>query len=618
VKIINKYVLREHVGPLTFALTALTSLLLLNYIAKQFGSLVGKGLPWQVILEFFLLSVPFTVAMTLPMAILVATLYAFSRLASENEITALKASGVSMRRLLLPVIGGGAALAVVMLVFNDQVLPRANHRLRTLQNDIARKKPTFTLREQVINEVSPGKFFLRANHLDTEMSNRMREITIYDLGDPMRRKTIYADSGNMELAPNAKDLFLTLYDGYMQEAPKNEPGQLQRLFYKVDNVIVKGVANQLELSKEDAYKGDREMSVCEMQRELEKHSLDAAVARYNLQDVLLKGVRQATTGAQAVMTVDAPPPSTGLGADAMQAGHTRIPTGFKARPARGLGPAYCAMLRTADKVKLPKFALRSAYAATLPAQDTTKPKKDTTKKDSTKKAAAPTDSGTRRDSSAPPKPAVVQQASQAPTPVPMPVPTPVVPPAGSVQPAVPNVIKPDSARIMTPTLPRPATMPTANPSFTPLNVMTAVAAARARVNDNRLRINRFEVEIQKKFALAVACIVFVLIGAPIALRFPRGGVGLTIGVSLFVFALYYVGLIAGEALADHGYLSPFWAMWGANVVLTSVAAVMLSRMGKEGATARGGDIGEILDALRTWRTNTMARFRMPQAGRRVL
>ena len=87
-KILNRYVLKEHVGPFVFAVTALTSLMLLQYIARRFGDLVGKGIGWQVILEFFVLSIPFTVAMTLPMAVLVAVLYAFSRLGSENEVTA--------------------------------------------------------------------------------------------------------------------------------------------------------------------------------------------------------------------------------------------------------------------------------------------------------------------------------------------------------------------------------------------------------------------------------------------------------------------------------------------------------------------------------------------------
>ena len=61
-KILTKYILKEHLAPLLFSLSALTSLMLLNYVAKQFGQLVGKGLPPRVIAEFLLLSVPFTVA----------------------------------------------------------------------------------------------------------------------------------------------------------------------------------------------------------------------------------------------------------------------------------------------------------------------------------------------------------------------------------------------------------------------------------------------------------------------------------------------------------------------------------------------------------------------------
>ncbi len=95
-------------------------------------------------------------------------------------------------------------------------------------------------------------------------------------------------------------------------------------------------------------------------------------------------------------------------------------------------------------------------------------------------------------------------------------------------------------------------------------------------------MNRYDVEIQKKFALSAACIVFVLIGAPIALRFPRGGVGLVIGVSLGVFAIYYVGLIAGESLADRAFLTPFWAMWAANVILTIVGLVAPGAHGTRG------------------------------------
>ena len=153
-KIISRYVLREHVGPFLFALTALTSLMLLNFISRQFGELVGKGLPGSVIGEFFLLSIPFTIALTVPMSVLVAVLYAFSRLAAENEVTALKASGVSpWRARVSGARRGGVVMSIVLLAFNDQVLPRANHRLKTLQDDISQTKPTFLLKEQVINAI---------------------------------------------------------------------------------------------------------------------------------------------------------------------------------------------------------------------------------------------------------------------------------------------------------------------------------------------------------------------------------------------------------------------------------------------------------------------------------
>jgi lipopolysaccharide export system permease protein len=149
--------------------------------------------------------------------------------------------------------------------------------------------------------------------------------------------------------------------------------------------------------------------------------------------------------------------------------------------------------------------------------------------------------------------------------------------------------------------------PRVDPSVALAQATAQIDAARIRMQDTEQSMNGYDVEIQKKFALAVACIVFVLLGAPIALRFPRGGVGLTIAVSLGVFALYYVCLIAGEELANRGYVPPFWAMWAANVLFTIIGLVLLARMGREGATARGGDVGEAVEQLKTWVARQMRR-----------
>src|SRR5881397_1556929 len=231
VRTINRYLLRQHVAPLGFALAALTSLMLIQQVAKQLSSLLGKGLPTGVIIEVFVLAV------TLPMAVLVAVLHVFTRLASDNEITALQAGGVSVTRIIAPVLGGAAVVALLSFLWNDQVLPRSNHRLRTLQVDIQRKKPSFTLKEQVINEVVPEQFFLRATHIDPN-TNKLKDVTIYDLEDAERRRIITARSGRMAYTPGGRDLYLTLEDGDIRGVNRTDPTQFNRTLFRVNRIRV--------------------------------------------------------------------------------------------------------------------------------------------------------------------------------------------------------------------------------------------------------------------------------------------------------------------------------------------------------------------------------------------
>jgi lipopolysaccharide export system permease protein len=107
------------------------------------------------------------------------------------------------------------------------------------------------------------------------------------------------------------------------------------------------------------------------------------------------------------------------------------------------------------------------------------------------------------------------------------------------------------------------------------------------------------VELHKKFAISIACTIFVLVGAPIALRFPRGGVGLVIGVSLVIFGIYYIGLIGGESLADRAIIPPFWAMWAPNLLMAGLGAWLFSRLGRERATGRDSGLGNLLRLPKT-------------------
>jgi len=119
---------------------------------------------------------------------------------------------------------------------------------------------------------------------------------------------------------------------------------------------------------------------------------------------------------------------------------------------------------------------------------------------------------------------------------------------------------------------------------------TAARSARANAGPDALaRAVAYEVEIQKKFALAAACVVLALAGVAIALLFPRGGVVLVIGASYTVFGSYYVLLIAGEALADRLLVSPYIAMWLANVLIVALALMVLWWRSRSPRVPRGAE-----------------------------
>jgi lipopolysaccharide export system permease protein len=555
------------VGPLVFALTALTSLLLLNYIAKQIDDLVGKGLSAGVIGQFFALSIPFTVAMTTPMSVLVATLYAFSRLASENEITAMKANGISLSRLLVPVLISATFVSIGMIAFNDIVLPASNHQLRKLQTDIARKKPTFALKEQIINQVADRQVYLKAMRLGAD--NKMTDVTIYDLTDVMRRRTIYADSGELAFAANGKDLLLTLYEGSTLEVPRAEPERLQRARFDRNYVRVEGVANQLELTTSDSYKSDREKSVCELQNDVARYEAEMTGSMRDLRETMRQVAVEALTGVPAKV-----PEISSLAMLSMNPGAPAPRS-----PNASIGRTYCDL-----KARFQRTAA-GASVTMVPLLH-----------------------------------AAVAQGNPAPVrPLPAPAPTPPLIPANQDTAAqardsvaalvADSIARANADRALQGAVPDRAGLYRQGPVV----ITGSIDNARIRLRDNKRFVNTNAVELHKKFAISVACTVFVLVGAPIALRFPRGGVGLVIGVSLVIFGIYYVGLIAGEALADKDILSPFLAMWAANILLTIVGLFLLARMGRESATSRGGDFGEMLEIFRNmFRRNRRHQTAIPE------
>ncbi|HSM35817.1 MAG TPA: LptF/LptG family permease [Longimicrobiales bacterium] len=570
--ILTRYILKAHVAPFFFGLSVLTGVIFINAVSKRIeNELAGKGLALDVIGEVLALSLPHVIALTLPMAVLVAVLHAFSSLAAENEIAALKASGVNLLRLLAPPLAAATLLCATMIVFNDTVLPDTNHRLAGLIQDINRKSPTLSLREQVLNEIKAGEFgastyYLKAGRIEPG-TNRLWDVVIYDLAEPNRRRTIYADSGKMAFNQQLTDLFLTLHDGVMLESDRMTPQRLQRADFDKQLVRIAGVGNQFERQEDRAFKSDREMDFGELAEVVATARVEREQTRDRVLSMAHAALDAALAGAASADLSGGPSESGAPARRTPPAAREAEPGVVGAADASALRDGGLPLRGDADVVPVGGVggARDPAFASgpTGRLQGRARGRLDMARVGAAgeavgARAAAAPDTAGRLAAAAERRAPATQRSRPRPTP------------------EADQVTREANSRLM----------------------------QWASVGEtHEARIRQYEVEFWKKLAIPAACIVFVLIGAPIGIRFPRGGVGMVIMVSLAVFAVYYAGLIGGESLADEGILTPFWAMWSANLIFLIVGLWAVSRIGRESATSRGGGWDDLLNALRyalTW------------------
>jgi lipopolysaccharide export system permease protein len=96
-----------------------------------------------------------------------------------------------------------------------------------------------------------------------------------------------------------------------------------------------------------------------------------------------------------------------------------------------------------------------------------------------------------------------------------------------------------------------------------------------QIATHRKVMSRYQIEIYKKYSIPAASLAFVLIGAPLGILARRGGMGMAIAISIFLFLVYWAFLIGGEDIADRGLVSPFWAMWSANILMAVIGLYLI-------------------------------------------
>ncbi len=423
--IIWRHILARHAAPFTFAAFVLMFIFLLQFLVKSLDQLAGKGLAPTVIAELIALSLAWMVVLAIPMAVLVATLMAFGHLASTNQITALRASGMSLYRMIAPVLIAGAVVCYLLVLFNNEVLPDANHRTKILLNDISRKKPTISIVPGMFSQLMPGYTILVRRTF--EQSNDLEGVTIFDYSSPGVLTTITGEHGTISFSSDYRKLIMDLADGEIHEQGNREGKQYRRIRFATHRIAMDAEGFDFQRSTEGTFdRGDRELSAFAMRRIVDSLETLSQAALGRLRETLEKHSRE---------PIDTGSPQLIAGA--------------------------------ADRAAMLKASLQSeqSYLTYL-----------------------------------------------------------------------------------------------------------------------RNEMNKYEVEIYKKYAIPFACIVFVLVGAPLGIMARRGTFGAGASLSLGFFLLYWSALIQGERLADRGLMDPLIAMWMANAVIGVLGLYLTIRTARESLT----------------------------------
>ncbi|MBI4727546.1 LptF/LptG family permease [candidate division TA06 bacterium] len=389
-KIADRYLLREHLAPFFFALAVTTFILLMDKLFELIDLLIGKRVTGLVVFKIFALSLPSILALTVPMAVLVAVLMTFGRISGDNELTALKSAGLPLARLLLAPVLASIILTIGLYFFTDRVLPEANHSLKNTFMAISSAKPTLRLKENTFVSDFTG-YNILVGKVDAGNS-RLHKITIYESVPNGYPRTIIADEGQLTMMSKQNVLRLELWRGQIHEADASDP----RTYHKMDfnTHVINLPLDPATVQTVRAQRGDREMTSQMMRAQI----------------------------AQIEQTIA--PVKTQL----------------------------------ADSARLSFW------------------QKEQFKQD---------------------------------------------------------------------------------------------------IHNKTSDIRRYQVEVQKKLAIPFACLVFVFLGAPLGALTRRGSMGASIGLALGFFVLYYLALVGGEELADRQIMSPWLAMWAANIILGTCGSLLL-------------------------------------------
>jgi lipopolysaccharide export system permease protein len=272
-------------------------IMVMQFLFKYINDLVGKGLEFPIVSEFVLYLTASMVPMALPLAILMAALMTFGNLGEYYELTAMKSSGISLVRIMLPLIILSVFMSIGAFAFANNVLPIANLKMRSLLYDIQRKRPAFNITEGIFYNGIEG-YSMRIDRKDPE-TNVLYGIRIYDHTERKGNNLVtIADSGYMEISADDTYLIFTLFSGrsYYEIEPerKNKPDYTfphRRDFFQQQSILIEMTGFGLDRTDESLFKSNYSMMSLSM---LEHFADSFRTEIVNIQENINKTLSQRT------------------------------------------------------------------------------------------------------------------------------------------------------------------------------------------------------------------------------------------------------------------------------------------------------------------------------------
>ncbi|MGM0625328.1 MAG: LptF/LptG family permease [Bacteroidota bacterium] len=567
---LQRYILNSFIGPLIITFFISIFLLLMQFLWKYIDDLVGKGLEWTVIAELLLYASVTLVPMGLPLAILLSSLMTFGNLGETYELFALKSSGISLYRIMKPLIVLVVFVSVGAFYFSNNLLPYTNLKMRTLLYDVRNQRPEVSIQEGIFTDAVDG-FSIKVREKDKD-DNTLRDVLIYDHRNKRKNASIItAESGTMKVTPDKSYIIFKLYNGHLYDEVKEKKQRGQRTYpyqttdFDQQTIYIRTEGFGLNRSNEDLFKDNFEM--------LSLDQLDTAMDSLGYDLIRRKQVVGTNVMKYSLFR--------GLRARSEQTKKGKVIHKEKSTSVKKGG------ILISQKEKIIKDS------ASDKKQDDLKQNAKAEEKESNPTDLSNTPSQNNRRQVSRTLDAELEKEDKKEKEQENNFPFPVL---DTVDKSRLRIVDIDSIFQAMSTTEKNRTV-----NFAQNHARSAqsyVYYAGKDIENSRRWITRHEIEWHKKFVLSISCLVLFFIGAPLGAIIRKGGFGMPVVISVILFIIYFIISMFSEKMVREAILPAEIGMWMSTFILLPVGVLLTIKAANDSMNIRPESYNKLKQSLR--------------------